>query len=603
MAQAVDANDPNYEIVPILEGYLQEAEMNRRGGYNNRDDKWEENLRLYWNRQDFSQKAEWQSKVALPEVSTHVDRFAAAMKDAVVANPDSFYTVHDPADTEGDVTEAIKRATDAWLSVCGTNMLGTPLSFPAVFEEQVKMGAMMNACTVVNWKRDVKYGRVAVETVDPRMVWLDPTGRNLYRVRRSYIDKSELIEMANMRDGKGKSIYNIEAIRGLGAEIQVQDQERQAQASGHGQEITSTRQPITLDEYIATVVHSDGRVLARNALMVVANRRWLIRGPEENPFWHGQDWLSYASMVTAPLSVYGRSYMEDFGTIADTFNSVTNLIIDSVQMSAMKAFVMVPGMLLDAAQASEPITPNKVYTLQEGYTPSDFLADIDLGNMKPEVMQLWQAMKNELREAADINEVGLGQFAPKGRTSATEIDQTQQSSSALVRSVAHTVETRILNPTLDRVWKTGFQHVMPNDPAIMGAIGKDLHGVLMKRRREIVRRPITFQARGISMLIQKSKMLKSLLMLMQILAQSDLMLAEFLKEADLAKLVKFLFQLSDIDMNNFALSQREKMIRDTVEQMQAGIAAAGGGAAPGGAAPPGVGQEMKAVTQKMGISK
>jgi hypothetical protein len=304
----------------------------------------------------------------MPEVSSHVDRFAAAMKDALVANPSGFYTVVDPTDKENDISNAIKRATDAWLSVCGTNMLGTPIGFPAVFEEQIKLGSLMTCSSVVNWKDDVKFGRVAVETVDPRLVWLDATGRNLYRVRRTLVDKHTLIKDAKMRDAKGRAIYNEEAIELLGSSIEWEDLNRREQLTGDSQHASSTREPITLDEYMATVVTSDGRVLADNQLMVVANNQFLIRGPEKNPFWHGRDWLSYTPLVTAPLSVYGRSYMEDFGSIADTFNQLTNLILDAVHTSTLRAFVMVPAMLQDPAQAAEAVTPNKTYS--RGRMPS-----------------------------------------------------------------------------------------------------------------------------------------------------------------------------------------------------------------------------------------
>lgn len=599
------AMDPNAELVSVLVGYLHEAQQGRRGGLNPRDDKWEQNAHLYWGRYDHSAKAEWQAKVSMPEISSFVDRFSAAMKEALVANPNGFYTVVDPTDKESDISSAIKRAMDAWLSICGTNMLGTPLAFPAVFEEQVKLGSMMSCASVVNWKTDVPYGRVAVETVDPRLVWLDATGRNLYRIRRTIVDKHQLLRDAGLRDRKGRSIYNIEAIKLLGSHLEYEDISRREQLTGDSQHATSTREQITLDEYIATVVTSDGRVLADNALMVVANGNFLIRGPEPNPFWHKKDWLSYTPLISAPLSVYGRSYMEDFGSIAETFNSLTNLILDAVQTSSLRAFAIVPSMLMDPAQALEPITPNKVYRLEDGADAAQFLQAVELGRLPPESVQVWTTMKNELREAADINEIGLGQFAPKSRTSATEISQTQESSSALIRSVANTVENRFLNPQLDLIWKTGLQHVKRDDPAIRAAMGDELFNALIGRRKELLSRPLTFQARGISTLIQKAKMLRALLMLFQILSQSDLLLQEFLKNADLGKLVQHMFELSDIDMTRFTLSDRERLIRGTVEQMNAGAQAVAqrAPAQPGQSVPEGTQSQMRQIASNMGVAQ
>lgn len=596
------SEDNSLKIVPVLEGYLAEAQDARRGGLNPRDDKWEENLHLYWNRYDHSRKADWQAQETMPEVPTFVDRFAAACKEALVASPNGFYDVIDPADQEGDITNAIKRATDVWLSTTGRNQTGTALAFPAVFEEQVKMGALMSCSAVVLWKNDIGKGRVAIETVDPRMVWLDPTYRNLYRIRRTEIDKHELRKMAMARDAKGRPIYNLDAVNQMVAHVEMEDQRRREELTGSGQQVTSTRQPVTLDEYIATVVDNSGNVLAEDALMVVGNRQFLVRGPEKNPYWHRKDWLVNAPLVTAPLSVYGRSYMEDFGSVAKTFNNLTNMLLDAAYTSSLKAFAVVPAMLLDPSQLSGGITPNKAFLLDEGFRAEDFMKAIDLGVLPPEAISIWQAIKSELREAADINEVGLGQFAPKSRTSATEISSAQESSSALIRSIAQTLEMRFLNPVLDLVWMTGLQHVAPNDPMISAAMGPELFKAIYARRKELISRDVTFQARGISTLIQKNRMLKSLLFLMQTLAQSDMLLQEFLKVADLQKLVKLLFELSDIDLSKLEISQRDRLIAGVSQPiMQAGADAAARTPG-GGAGNPNTGQ-MQQVVQSMGLAR
>ncbi len=590
------------KIVPVLQGYLAEAKQNRNGGLNPRDLKWEENLHLYWNRHDHGRKAAWQAREDVPEVPAFVDRFAAALKEALVSSPEGFYTITDPADQYEGLTEPIKNLTDIWLSMAGRNQTGTCLGFPAVFEEQCKMGALMACSAVVKWDPSYKQGRVAIETVDPRFVWLDHTYRNLYRVRRTELDKHDLRKMATSKDRKGKSIFNLEAVNAMVSHIEGEDTRRREEATGHGHQNTSTRQPVILDEYIATVVGSDGRVLAENAMMVVGNDKFLVRGPEANPYWHGKDWMVYAPLVTAPLSVYGRTYMEDFGATSKTFNNLTNLILDAVQMSTMKAFAVVPSMLMNPEQINEGITPNKLFALEEGVRPEDFLHAIDLGHMPPESVQVWQGIKASLREAADINEIGLGQFAPKGRTSATEVSQTQESSSALIRSIASTIETRFLNPVLDLVWQTGLQHCNPNDPALAMAAGQEMWRAIMTRRREIASRPITFQARGISTLIQKNKMLKSVLQLTQYLAQSKELLASFLQSTDIDKFVKLLFELSDIDMSKFAISEQQRMVNQTTQ----GIAQAGAQAQAATAnqqTSPGMQQEMAQAAQMMGVGR
>lgn len=555
------------ELLTILQGYMKEADNARKSGMNPRDAKWQQNIDLYWNRYDFSKKAAWQAREVMPEVPMYVDRFAAAMKDALDSGP--FYTVVDPFDQAGDLATAVQRIMDVWLTTVGRNQVGTPLNYSSVFEEQMKLGALMTTASVTVWKNDVYGGRVAIENMDPRFIWLDPTYRNLYRIRRTEIDKHELVNMARMKDTKGSPIFDLEKINELLTGLLMEDVSRRESLAGSGQQITSTRTVITLDEYLATAVAQDGRVLSDNQMIVVANEKYIIRGPEDNPYWHNRDWMTYAPLVTAPLSVYGRSYMEDFGSVAKTFTELTNLILDAVHATSMKAYVVVPSMLMDPTQANTGVHPGKTFFLDDGYDAKSFAEALDLGTLDQGGIQVWQAMKTELSQASGINEIGMGQFAPNSRTSATEVNSTMSNSSALVRSVAQTAESRIVNPQLDLVWKTGLQHVDKNDKRFARAAGPELWAALMSRRKELIKAPLTFQANGISAVIQKGQMLQSVLQLLQVISQNQNLTQAFMAKIDVNKLLSLLFRLSNVDITKMEVSARDKLVQDATNPLQA----------------------------------
>ncbi len=587
------------EIVQTLESYRQEAEDGRKSGPNGRDAKWDENLDLYWNRFDHSKKAKWQSKEVLPEVPAFVDRFAAALKEALSATPDSFYTVTDDtgADGGGDLAQAIKRATDVWLQRVGRNQMGQIIGFNGVFEEQMKLGALMSTSALVTWKTDVPKGRVSVEAVDPRAVWFDPTGRNLYRVRRSEIDFHDLKRLVGEKDGAGKPIYKVEALEQLTATLLEEQRIEREASTGHGSEITSSRRPIVLHEYLATLVGPEGELVADQGLSIVANNKHLIRGPEKNPFWHGKDFVVATPLIPVPMSPYGRSYMEDFGALAKTFNALTNLILDATFTSAMKSFAMSPSMLMNPEQVAEGMVPSKIWLVEDGVLPKDFISEVDLGTLDSSAITVWQTLKNELTEAAGQNEIGLGQFAPNSRTSATEVLGTQEGAGALVRSIASNVEQLFLNPLLDLVWKTGLQHVSKDDEAIKAAMGAEMFEVLIKRRKELVSRNVTFSARGISTLLQKSQKMKTLMFALQVMASNEVLLKEFLSKVDPGKLTDLILDLLDIDLARLKLSSRERMIKEITDRSQQAAAAAGGETAS-----PGVADQAGQVAQQLGVT-
>lgn len=590
----VEMSAEKQQIVSALTTYKREAEVNRKGGLNPRDDKWQQNLDLYWNRYDFSQKADWQSKNVMPEVPAYVDRFAAALKEALVATPDGFYTVEDPYDVEHDISGAIKGMTDVWLSTIGKNQVGTPMDFSTVFEEQMKMGALMACSGVVTWKDDVPGGRVAFETVDPRHVWLDHTYRNLYRIRRTEVDMADIARLATATSSRGKPLYDLAEMNRLVGSL-ANGQMQAAELAGNGQEVISERKPVVLDEYIASVVGHNGKLLMDNQVAVVADDTYLIRGPEANPFTHGRDWLLYTPLMPVPLSPYGRSYMEDFGNVAKIFTDLTNLILDATYTSAMKAYVMVPAMLNDPTQMNSGIYPNKIFTLEEGYSAEDFAKALELGSLDPGAVSVWDKIKGELSDAAGMNEIGLGQLPNKTHIAATAVAGAQQSSSAILRSVAQTVETRWLDPFLDLTWKTGLQHARMGDRRMAAAVGAEMYEALIFRKNELIKQPVTFQARGISSLIAKQQKLQALLSVMGVISQNESLTSAFMQVVDMNKLLELLFSLSNVDLKKLSISERDKMIQQVANPLQQ--------AGQRGQATPAAMAQMGGLAQQMGVAQ
>lgn len=588
------------ETVFILEGYRKEAVDNRKSGPNPRDEQWRKNLDLYWNRYDFSAKASWQATEVLPEVPGFVDTFAASLKEALNSSPSGFYSIVDDTDTESDLAGFVKNMTDVWLGRIGKNQSGHIMDFSGVFEEQMKLGAMMACCASVTWKTDVSHGRVAMESFDPRRLWLDHTNRNLYRVRRIEIDRHELVAMSKEEDNKGKPLFNLEEIALVMDDVRAEIETEMQALHGHGHQTSSVRKPVILDEYLATVLNSSGEVDSeRDSLIVVANEKRLIRGPEKNPFSHGKDWMLYAPLITTPLSPYGRTYMEDFGSVAHAFNELTNLMLDAVYVTSMNAFAVVPSLLRDPSQLATGITPMKAFFLEDGVRPQDFWKSIELGNLPPEAFTFWRSLKDELREAAKQNEIALGQFAPKGRTSATEINRTQQSTSAMIRSIANTVETRFLNPGLDLIWKTGIQHVKKDDPAMRAAVGQANLDVILKHRNELIKRPITFAARGISDLIQKGQKMQALMQVLQIVGASEALAQVFFQKISPDRLIDIMLDLMGLDKSRMLSTERESLIRDVAEAAAARAAEVQGGA-PASAAAEQQGGELASLTNALG---
>lgn len=547
------------EIVTILEGYRQEAEYARLAGPSSRDITWLQHLDLYYNRWDFSKKAPWQAKEVMPEFPQYVDRFAAAMRMALVAQPD-FFTISVDNDLEGDLAYVIRKFMVVILRRVGRNATGQRVDFAAFFEEVMKMGALSIPVAKIGHKDDEKSGYTSCEVVDPYNFWFDPTGRGLYRIHREEMDLHELRVLMDLEDGDGNPLFNREACESAlvdGSATQAMFRAEREKRTGTGQWYQSTRKPVMLHEYYCTLIDNRGYVRGKNVLCIVANNRWLIRGPEKNPFLHSRDWMVAAPIITVPLAPYGRSYAENFSQLTRTFNEMTNLILDGIMATTMKVFSVVPGYMEDSSQLEDGIYPNAMFRLIEGIETEEFLRAVDMGSLDPQAFQVWQMLKKELQEGAAFNDMTLGNAAPQARTSATEISTVDGNSTTYMKAIASNIETLFLEPVLDLLWKTSIQHLTAKDTEMAQAIGPQWMQTFLKMKKQFAEYQVTFVCRGITSLLARKQKLQEFLQFLQICSSNPQMSGVLTSTWPPDKLFKYLAMLMDVDVSQLEGTPRE----------------------------------------------
>jgi len=565
------------EIVDVLASYWNEAEDAYAGGPNPRKDIWRTNWDRYWGRYSNAQKADWQSQHVMPESPQFVDRWAAAMREAL-DRPGEWFTTMDATGAPSQVTVHITKTMKVILNRISRTMDGHVADFSSFFEDQMKMGALMACCAGVTWEEDKEApdGWVRVNTIDPREVRFDPKFRNLYRARQYEIDHFELMSLAREYDEElDEEVYNLDAILDLSAEEDEARQENLRTSTGTGSSGggATGRKPIKLNEWYCTIVSDDGEVAYSDVLCIVANDRHLIRGPEVNPFWHDRDWIVFTPMVSVPLSIYGRTYMEEWADVADAFVELTNLILDGVFTTTVKAFIANPDLLDDPTQLDEGISPNKIFkTSEEIADLRRFIATIDLGTLPADAYTVWTALKNELREGAKLSEIALGQMAPNSRTTATEIQVSTQSGSAMIRSMARTIEARFVEPILNLIWKTALQHM--DFTTIADAIGTETAQMFNDRREDFLEASITFKVRAISGIVDRQQRLQNLMQALQVIGQNELLAQQLFRQMNPQKLVDMLLSMFNIDISEFQLTEQEQMIQQLETQVQEMQAAA-----------------------------
>ena len=580
------------EIVQVLLGYNKECEDARKSGHSARDLVWENNWKIYWNIFDDSQKADWQSRDVMPEAPQFVDRWSSALREALVQSGE-WYTVIDQIKKYGGLSKEVKIILDYYLDRLGeTEDVGQPLGFAAVFEDLTKLATLSAFCAAVTWKKrkvtrmgtvieggqngqnevqmtrqTVEIGQLSVEPVDPRTVWFDPTRRGLYRRRRIEMDLHELVELSTMSDSEGKPLFNPEAVSRVMESFAATDRDAEKELSSGTSQKASTlgRKPIVIDEYLCTIIKADGTIAwPANTLVMMANEKEIVRGPEPNPFWHGRDWIVYTPMTIVPLAPYGKSYVEDWAAIAKTFNEMTRMVLDATFAASMNAFVGDANKLEDPTELEEGVHPNKVFQVAEGEDPTKIIQEIELGRLPPESIQVWQGLKQELREGAKLSEIALGQLAPKGDTTATEISESKQSTSSVVRTTAMTLEQRGLDVILDLGWWTTLQHMdLTQEPVLAKALGPQFGPLLLKldkaQRYRLLGQPYQFRARGISSILDRAKDRNALLAALSLVVSNDVLKGAFMRQYSETKVLDRLLRLYGVDTTGLEREPGEQM--------------------------------------------
>ncbi len=570
------------DLLLLLRSYYDEGKEARDGGVDSRTANWDANWDAYWGRYDTSGKAEWQAAEQMSEFAKFIDRYVNVLRLALVSQPD-WMDVIDPTDKDGQRNRIMREFVKIHLDHCTTNRSGQRIGFDATFGSAVKSGALTMLAASVTFDR--RTGFVNVDPVNAFELIFDPTGRGLYRIRRTPIDYWQLEKMKDEKDSAGKPYYNNAAIERLQAHEDGEAKAERERISG-GTETSgggSIKKPIEIDEYLCVIINSDGHLVKENQLVVVANQREIIRGPEDNPNWHGKDWIVAVPSVDVPFSVYGRSYGETFRALVATFIETTNLILDGMFADSVAAHMVHYGALADPSEVAGGLYPGIAVTADEDWPPGkDFVSKIEMGGVSPDGFRVWEAIKSEMRESAGANELSMGQVPPKGDITAREIEGAERGNTVSDTGGARDIDTRFLAPIVELVLMTALQHFDPDkNPVLAAELGPAWSKTISENRENFAKKKYRYVAKGLTAAMDRGRRLKQKLGFLQVLGQSEVLAAAYAKEHSLMKLLREL--MIDFDIDAETLKKDEKELRADKEAEVTRKTAEATAGAPGGA--------------------
>lgn len=567
------------------------------------------NLDAYFGRQDWSHKQQGQSQEFLPKVPMAVEQFKAFVKRALVDFGDWFSV--DMPDVAGIEAQDIRRFLRCKLETLSYTS-DEKLDFATLITDGIHMGALESLMifkihggihtsqqfTVERGiefletpdgqqlrqtedlvQRDIDEWRLHIDLISPTQWFPDPTTRGLYRIHGNI--ERDLHEIQALAEGPD-AIYDPDVVAQIEADFAEKDEDaRREQHRGQDETVNPDfRRRVVLDEYWGTLLRPDGSVAESNIVATIANDRFVIRPPEGNTFWHGQDPFVACPLIRVPLSVWHKALMDHAVELNLSLNELYNLMLDGGLAAVWGTRQLKKSWLDDPKQVDNGIPAGTTLIIKDEVPAgAKVLEQVATGQIPAEAMNMFTLSDREFNVAAITNDLKLG-VLPQKSVKATEVVESQQGQAGMIDGILRDVEDRMIEPMLRKSWLTILQHFDQfSNTEIVRTMGRQAAFTMLQmspaQRFATFANDCTFKVNGLSAVLARVRDFQKLLALMEVVKGNTLLLQSFIKKYSPDKILDRLFKTLNIDTESIQAEPEEQ--RALAQSLQAQGGQPGGG--------------------------
>lgn len=581
------------------------------------------NRDVYYGRQDWSMKQEGQSTEFLPKLSMSVEQMHAFIKRGLIKFGD-WYSV----ELDNQVSQLIDGSQVRSILNCfiynlydGNNKW---TSLPIVLADTVK-NALTESLMILKVHgamvptRKYRYQRSLPETpegggepevnhtlemeeddewqlridvVRPEDYYPDPTGRGLYEIHRVEKDLDEVMR------GAEEGLYDQDAVDLLiNTDYQrPEDQERTDQDRNQNEAVTpSFRKRVMLDEFWGTLLKNDGTVAHRNCVCTIANDKFLIRKPTDNPFWHQESPFCVEPLIRVPWSVWAKALYDDASSLNLALNEMFNLMLDGGLAAVWGIKQLRIEDLEDPSQVEGGVKQGMTLAVKQTLPHNaKVLEVVGTGNVPNDAMAIYEAIDREYNQSALTNELKLGSL-PAKQVRATEVVEASQSQAITLDGITADIENTLIKSVLRKAWLTVLQNADDIPPSVFpGAIDRTTALILMRASPEerfaMFAGRTQFKAFGLSGTLAKAMDFQKIMSLMQAVQINPMLFQAFMRRMSPDRALDSMMTKLNLNPHDWEKTPEEQRMAD--QEMQRTAAAAqmiGAAGGQGGASAPGAG--------------
>jgi hypothetical protein len=586
MAEPI-SKDIDSVIVRTTQNYIREAYEAKRDRMRlNRD-----NYDIFHHKQDYSHKRPGQSQEFLPKQQMAVEQMSnfvtqglidmgqwfsveqqPGAKNQVVSTDDVYFLLQRSLEQAKFMTfvgDSIKTGALASLMIAKVHGRNVPKQEFYTKTEVKDFGQKVTKL----FKSEQNVWNLWIELIRPEDFFPDPTGSNLYVCQNMWVDKAQVMALAEGDD----AIYDMEAVKKLSSypfDQYYDERDTRDRETDQSRTYSDYRVRIKLTECWGDIIEPvTGEVLYKNVTWTIANDTVLVSRPKPNPFWHGKNPFVVAPITRVPFSVWHRAPMDGATRHNIAMNELYNLMVDAGMMSVFGIKQIRTDWLEDEREVADGVRPGMTIRASAACPPgAAVIQRVDEGALSPEALQMFNLINSEFAQTAMTNDLRLGSM-PSRAVKATEVVEASQSITAMFSGIAKQIEAEFIQPILELSWQTIMQNANDLDSDdVYATLGDRAANTLLalspEERFAQTSNGLKFKVYGVTQTLNKQKDFRKLTSLLQTIGSSEVLVEAFIKKFSFEKLLTEIVRSLDIEPGRIEQDELDQMLMQLGPQLQ-----------------------------------
>lgn len=524
------------EIVSQIERYRNEAFMRE---YIIRNE-WLDCYGQYRNKQDFDDKAPWQSRITYAKAHSAVKNFVANIMRLLMQS-EQWVTVEpgennpniDLKKTAPLVEKVVLALADnahfrsqfrdalEFGAACGLGVIKTGWAYQNKMD--LSVGGADTGPVLIQKSR--KEGQLYVQSIDPFHIWFGPRTRDNNRF--DFIIEESLVDVDELKAQKGlDNTSELEHVDRISDQMYFADQVYTRDFARYDKRMIPAehyRKQAMLWEYWGDLIdpHTQA-IVAKNKRILIANRTKIIKF-EDNPYWDSTPPYTVFSPLLVAGRFPGQGLLEMNQSVKDAIDRLAQMQEDHLKFS------VVPMLEVEASALENPegdmqtgVQPGKVFYKRAGAGPQA-VSGVQFPQLGNSSFNFQMSMEKEYQRGTFITDQAQGILDVKGETTATEVQSTQLQSTLLLSDIAQNIEDGCLGFLAEKIWSRAFQFMdstsKPTWGEMLGDVGTFLDQLPQSQRIPLIQGRYNFKAHGLSRSIERQQNLSKYKEFMMTIAQ------------------------------------------------------------------------------------